>query len=648
MNRISNDARSLNAPRIAIPTVLTSFVGRERELAEVARVLASSRLVTLSGSAGCGKTRLALRISAEVGDRYANGVHWIALARLADSRHVANVVARAVKVVEQPDHPLLETLMHALHDQHLLLVLDNCEHVLAACAQLAETLLAATDVSILATSREPLSVTGEMLYPVSPLSLPPSTVATADPGRFDAVQLFVERARALLPEFALTPENAAAIASICRHLDGLPLAIELASARVNVLTLEQIVERLDERFELLPPAPHVAYGHHRTLRSAIDWSYDLLSAPEQILLRRLSVFPGGCSLTTVEAVCAGNGLEDKQILGLLSSLVNKSLVVAATLQRGEARYSLLETIRQYAREKLIASGEGPVIHDRQLQWVLQVTEETAPKLSGTYQQLWLGWLEYEYDNIRGALTWSLESDRIEAGLRIAIALYQFWTIRDYVPEGLTWLERLLAEADQAVSLLVRANALAYASFLAGFRGNISAQQRYGDEAAALAQTAGDEGKPALAWALAGQGYAARAVGDYQTEFTLAKREIQIYRELGNSYLLGVSLSTTSFTAMSLGEYDAARAMLDEGLLLLREIGDPYRIAMALNFSGDLARCEQRYTQARAAYEESIALLRDLNAVRDLASALHNLGHTCVHLGDFERAHTLFSESLALH
>ena len=294
----------------------------------------------------------------------------------------------------------------------------------------------------------------------------------------------------------------------------------------------------------------------------------------------------------MEAVCAGDGVEREQVLELLSSLVNKSLVVAQTLQRGEARYSLLETIRQYAQEKLLASGEGPVIHDRHLQCFLQLTEETAPKLSGTYQHLWLDWLEGEYDNIRAALAWSLESDRIEAGLRIAIAIYQFWTIRDYVQEGLTWLERLLARADEAVSLVVRANALAYASFLAGFRGNTSAQMRYGREAAVLAEAAGDEGKSALAWALAGQAYAARAAGDYQTEFTLAKREIQVYRELGDPYLLGVSLSTSSFTAMSLGEFDAARAMLDEGLTLLREAGNPYRIAMALNFSGDLARCER--------------------------------------------------------
>jgi non-specific serine/threonine protein kinase len=282
-----------------------------------------------------------------------------------------------------------------------------------------------------------------------------------------------------------------------------------------------------------------------------------------------------------------------------------------------------------------------------------LAQETVPKLSGPYQQLWLNWLEGEYDNIRAALDWSLESDRLEsdrikAGLRIAIALFQFWTIRDFVQEGLIWIERLLAQADERVSAVVRAKALAFAAFLAGFRGKSSAQMAYGREAAILAEAAGDEGKSALVWALAAQAHGARAEGDYQTEFTLARRVIQLYRELGERYYLGIALSTYSFTAMSLAKYGAAREMLDEGLPLLREVGDPYRIAMALNFAGDLARCEGNYAPSKNAYEESISLLRELDAVRDLASALHNLGHTCLHLGDVERAHALFGESMASH
>jgi non-specific serine/threonine protein kinase len=359
MNRTERQAKTENTFRTNIPTVPTSFVGREHELTEVTQLLASSQLVTLTGAAGCGKTRLALRTAREASGQYADGAHWVELARLADPALIAQTVAKVLRVPEQADRPALEGLLEALEDRHLLLVLDNCEHLLNGCGQLVERLLAATDVSVLATSREPLSVGGEILYPVAPLSLPPRPHAGHDAdeiSQFDAIQLFVERARAILPAFELTADNAGLVASICRRLDGIPLAIELASARVNVLALEQIASRLDDRFELLPPATHVTRSHHDTLRAAVDWSYDLLSEPEQILLRRLSVFAGGCSLASAEIVCAEEGIEKRQVLDLVSSLVDKSLIVAKTLQRGEARYSLLETIRQYAQEKLIASG----------------------------------------------------------------------------------------------------------------------------------------------------------------------------------------------------------------------------------------------------------------------------------------------------
>lgn len=636
-------------PRANVPAALTSFIGRERETAEVTSLLAAARLVTLTGSAGCGKTRLALRVAGQVAQRYEDGVHWVELASLADPLLVPQAIAKTLHLTERRDQPDLDGLLDALQQKNLLLVLDNCEHVLSACAQIAAALLASTDITVLATSREPLGVAGERRYPVSPLALPPAGALAPDAERFDAVRLFVERARAILPDFALTPANVEVVGDICRHLDGVPLAIELASAHVNVLTVEQIHERLDDRFRLLAPAAHITRSHHPGLRAAIDWSYDVLTPAEQRLLRRLAVFVAGFSLNTAESVCAGDGIEASETIDLLSSLVNKSLVVAHTLQRGEARYSLLETIRQYAQEKLAATGEAEVMRDRHLHCFLQLAEETAPKLSGPYQQLWLSWLEGEYGNLRAALAWSLERGQIEAGLRIAIAIYQFWTIRDYVVEGLSWVERLLERAEQArerVSPAVHANALAYAAFLTGFRGNTEAQAAYGREAARLAVAAGDEGKAALRWALSAQAYGARAAGDHQTELELSRRVIELNRELDDAYQLGLILSIASFAAMSLGELGLARTMLDEGLPLLRTSANPYRIAMALNFSGDLARCERRFVQAKAAYEESIALLREIGAVRDLASALQNLGHACLHLSDSKRAHALFKESLA--
>lgn len=671
MNRARNEAGTSSALHTNLPTVLTSFIGRKRELAEVKQLLESARLVTLTGAAGCGKTRLALRAAAQISPQYDDGVHWVELARLADEALIPQTVAKVLGVARQPDRPLMEALLDALRDRRLLLVLDNCEHVLDTTAQLVESALTATSVNILTTSREPLGITGEMRYPVSPLALPMAGSSVDDMGRFDAVALFVERASATLPAFELTASNASMVARICEQLDGIPLAIELASAHVGVLTIEQIAARLDQRFELLSPAQHLTHSHHETLRAAIDWSYDLLSPAEQALLLRLSVFAGGCSLETTESVCSGNGIERHRVVELLASLINKSLVVAQTLQPGEARYKLLETIRQYGQEKLVAAGEWSMMRDRHLQCFLHLAEEARPKLTGQHQQLWLGWLEGEYDNIRAALAWSLESGQIEAGLRIASAIYEFWTVRDYAEEGLALMERLLAQADEEVSAAIRANALAYAAFLAGFRGNTAVQVAYGRQAAALAEALDAASRPALAgdragevcahdqpdalhgnssalmWALSAQAYGARAEGDFQTELAVYKRIIHLHRQSGERYFLGIALTTGSFAAMSLGEYDTARTMIDEGLPLVRELGNPYRIAMMLNGSGDLARCEQGYRRALAAYEESVSLLRQIDAVRDLASALHNLGHTYLHLGDVHRAHDLFSESLAL-
>jgi predicted ATPase/DNA-binding CsgD family transcriptional regulator len=633
-----------------ISVIPTSFIGRQHELIEVTRFLTTSRLVTLIGTAGCGKTRLALRAAQEINGRYPDGIHWLELAPLTDATLLPQTIAKGLHLKEQAERPLLQTIIDALKERNSRLILDNCEHLRTACAELITTLLAETSISILTTSREPLRVIGEKLYPVPPLSLPPrplSLDAVADISQFDAIQLFTERAGAILPQFALTADNVDIVANICHQLDGLPLAIEMAAARVNVLTVTQIANRLDNHFALLAPSAHIN-SPHQTLREAIDWSYDLLTGSEQLLLQRLSVFAGGCSLSEAETVCAGEGIEREQVLDLLASLVNKSLVTAVTLQRSQARYILLETIRQYGQEKLKEANEWSHIHDRHLQCFLQLAEETEPKLRDEYQKLWLNWLEDEYDNIRAALGWSIKNSQIEQGLRIIIALYQFWMIRDHVEEGLIWLERLLTQANDRITAVVHTNALFYAMTMAGFRGNSQAQMVYGSQAVALAGAMDSTDKEARRWLLAARAYQARIAGDHQTAFVYARQLIHIARELGDTYQLALSLSLWSFAAMSLGEYDEARSMLDEALPLLRGMRNPYRLAMALNFSGDLARCQQSYRQAQTAYEESIPLLRKIDAVRDLASALHNLGHACLHLRDVDRAATLSQESMALH
>jgi predicted ATPase/DNA-binding CsgD family transcriptional regulator len=638
-----------------LPVQLTSFIGREREMADIKSLLGGARLVTLTGAGGSGKTRLALQTARELNETFVGGVWMVDLVPLHEPELVQQLVVLALGLRPVADQPLLETLLGFVRTKKLLLILDNCEHLIEACAQLAQELLTqAPELRILATSREPLDAAGETIYSVSGLAWPSLNAGLKenpqDYMQYDAVRLFVERARAISSNFDLTSENVYSTVEICRRLDGLPLALELASARVNVLTVQEITARLNDRLVLLISGQRRGpESRHQTLRATIDWSYVLLPVDEQILLRRLAVFETGCTLDTAESVCTGESIAAGRILGLISSLVSKSLVVAETLSRAQARYRLLETIREYALEKLDEAGETARLRDQHLDLFIARAEETAPKLNDAYQQLWLNWLEGEHDNLRGALAWSLESNRIEEGLRIATALVRFWEIRGYVHEGMTWFERLLAQADERTSLVVHANALAYASFLAMFLGDASNAMTYGRKAVALAEAAGDEGSGVLSIALAGLASGARVTGDYHTAFTLEERVIQLLRESpGQPFLLGMALLAHGGVAIELGDYDTARVSLDESLAIAREAGDSFRIAHSLNSLGDLARCEQRYGDAQTAYENSIVLLRELGARHDLASVLHNLGHTCLHQGDVERARALFYESMVAH
>jgi len=635
---------SRNTFRATLPVPLTSFIGRERELAEVTGSLAGTRLLTLIGAGGCGKTRIALRVAAELTNQYIDGVYWVELARLVDSMLVPQAIAKVLNVVEQPGNPLMGTLLNLLGDGQMLLVLDNCEHLLGACAQLIEAFAGCPNIKVLATSREPLGVIGETLYPVLPLALPAAHLSIDEIRRVESIQLFVERARSILPTFSLTLDNAEIVSAICRDLDGIPLAIELASARVSVLNVNQIQERLDHRLDLLISTAR-ADERHRTLRAAIDWSYDLLSPSERLLLQRLALFTAGFTFSTAESVCAWGEIQRAEILDLLSSLVSKSLIIAETLQGSEARYRLLETIRQYAQEKLRASGDWISAHEYYLACFLRLTEEVAPKLREQYQQLWFDWLETENDNIRAALAWALEQQRIEVGMRIGTALYPFWQTRAYVREGYTWYERFLHQTDDSVPLAVHVNALTWSSVMASFLGDAVAATARGQEAVALCEAAGEEGKPLLAVALIGVASGATAAGDYQTAYTIGERLVELYRELDDPVSLGTGIMMQGGMAVLLGKYNMARLLLEESLALARAFGDKYRIALTLNYMGDLARSERQVVQAQSTYEESLSILRELGATKELPATLHNLAYACLYQGDIERAHALFYESL---
>ena len=638
-----------------LPVQLTSFVGRTRDVANVIALLSNSHLVTLTGTGGGGKTRLAIQSADKLAATFADGVTLVDLAPVRDPAFVVQAVTQSLALHPPADQPLLETLLAYVRSRALLLVLDNCEHLSDACAQLVLELLShSLNLRIIATSREPLAVSGETIYPVAGLDWPSERAALqASPQalmQFDAVRLFVDRARAILPNFELRPENVASVVEICRRLDGLPLALELASAHVNVLTTHEIAARLKDRFTfLISTRRNEREMRHPTLRATIDWSYDLLTVDEQILLRRVAVFASGWTLDTVAAIYATEKIAEDVIVDRISALVSKSLVMAETMGRVQARYRLLETIREYALEKLDEAGERSQMRDAHLDLFLARAEEAAPKLNDAYQQLWLNWLEGEHDNLRAALTWALESSRIEAGLRIASALVRFWEIRGNVAEGLTWFEHLLAQVDARVPIAVHATALAYASFIAMFRSDGTRAMAYGEQAVILAEATPDDRSDVLILALAGLASGARAIGDFQTAFRVEARAIQLLRDApGQSFYLGMALLAHGGVAIELGDYDLARASLQESLALAQDAGDAFRIAHALNSLGDLARCEERYDDASALYEKSAAFLREIGAKHDLAAVLHNLGHASLHLGNVTRAHALFNEGMTIH
>jgi predicted ATPase/DNA-binding XRE family transcriptional regulator len=467
--------RAPETPPTNLPMQLTSFVGRRNELAEVLGLLEQSRLLTLIGAGGAGKTRLALRAAGAAPDRYPDGVWLVELAPLTDAMAVPRAVAAALGIGEDSDEHPVTRLQGTVRSRALLLVLDNCEHLLDACAGLADALLrAGPRVRILATSREALGIAGESSWRVPSLALPEDAPPASSDALLssDAVQLFVERARAALPHFALTARNAQAVAQVCRRLDGLPLAIELAAARVRGLAVEQLAARLDQRFQLLTGGSRTALARQQTLRATVDWSYGLLDPDERRLFDRLSVFAGGFTLEWAESVCAGDGLVEDEVLDVLLRLVDKSLVAAEEGEGGELRYRLLETLRAYGQERLAAGGGTAALQARHARYYLALAERAERGMRGPGMTRWLDRLDPEYANLTAALDWSLPIARSPSdidpgdatiGLRLSGALWLFWFLRGHRWAGMQWMERALARAPEATP--ARAKALRNARHL---------------------------------------------------------------------------------------------------------------------------------------------------------------------------------------
>jgi len=642
------DVLTTNLPSLQ----LTSFIGREREMAEIRRLLAGSRLVTLTGAGGSGKTRLALQVAADVLEEFPNGVWLVELTPLADPALVPQTVASVFGVREVPGRPVLDTLVDYLRARELLLVLDNCEHLVEAAARLAGSLLrSCTKLRILATSREALGVAGEAAYGVPPLSHPDprAGVSVEQLMRSDAAHLFLERAALGNPRFVVTQANAPAIAQIVHRLDGIPLAIELAAARVKVLTADQIAKRLDDRFRLLTGGSRGGLPHHQTLQAAVAWSYDLLSGQERTLLCRLSVFSGGFSLEALEAVCAGEGIgagetiDPGAALDLLTRLVDKSLVATESLGH-DVRYRMLETIRHYSRERLLESGETDAVRHRHLEWHLGMVEQAESALQGRDQLIWLDRLELEHDNLRAALEWSgADSSHVEAGLRLAGPLHRFWILRGYLREGRDWLEGL-SRAHGATDL-IRAKAAYAAGVLAFHQGDVSRAEALSVESLNLYRVLDDPLGTALS--LTTLGTLVRNRGDYAQARALLDESLAISRRSGYTWALAEGLNVLGVTLRRQGDHAQATALFEESLELWRRLGDRWGLAVSLGHLGVVARHQGDYERARTLHEESLVLRRQLGDRQYIAAALNSLGVVAWQLGDYAQAAAMLEESMAL-
>jgi predicted ATPase/class 3 adenylate cyclase len=629
--------RSLEAFAHNLPRQLTTFIGREPQMAEVKQLLATTSLLTLTGSGGCGKTRLALQVAAELLEEYADGVWLVELAALADPALLPQTVAAALGLREEPNRPLTATLVDYLRPKSLLLVLDNCEHLLTACAQLADTLLrAAPHLRVLASSREGLGIAGELTYRVPSLSLPdPRSLPPVERlAEYEAVSLFLDRARFSRPGFSLTPQNAAAVAQICQRLDGIPLAIELAAARVRALPVEQIAARLDDRFRLLTGGSRTALPRQQTLRALIDWSYNLLSEGEQTLLRRLSVFSGGWTLGGAEAVGAGAVVAAWEVLDLLTSLVDKSLV-AYDEQGGEGRYRLLETVRQYARDRLLEAGEAAAVRTRHLEFFLNWAEQ------GPGHER----LEAEHDNLRAALGWSGAQGQGEAGLRLGGALWGFWEMRGYWREAREYVAGLLALPGAEARTAARALALQRGGWLAWRQGDYGTARALLEESLAISREHGD--KRDIAKSLTGLGNVAHDQGDYGTAQALLEESLTIFREIGDKWSIARSLASLGRVAGDQGDYGTARALIEESLAIFRESGDKAGISWSLLGLGSVALSQGDSGAARVLLEESLAIFRERGHKLGIAWSLTILGNVARNEGDAGAARALFEESLAI-
>ncbi len=627
--------RGVESYRHNLPAELSSFVGRTAELAEAQALCETSRLVTLTGTSGCGKTRLALRLAAELLDRFPDGVWLVELASVTGPELVVPALARSLAVREEPGRTLREAVADYLAGRQLLLVLDNAEHVIEAVSDVALDLLRhAAGLHLVVTSQEPLQVEGEVILPVPSLASPrPARLPPLDGLRaFPAIALFEQRAAAARPGFTVTPDIGRPVAEICWRLDGIPLAIELAAARVRLMSCQQIAERLDSRFRLLTTGTRTALHRHQTLRAAVEWSYDLLSAPEQELFERIAIFAGGFRLEDAETLCAADGLGAFDLLDRLAGLIDKSLALVDQ-QRGEDRYRMLETLRTFGLERSRARGQLAGLTERYIAHYRELAEEAQPALAGAAQSLWLNRLEVEHDNLRAALAWAREAEPPEA-LRLAAALWKFWFIRGHYTEGRSWLEQGLLRRNQAAEATV-AEALNGAGNLAAAQGELARAAALHTEALACRRRLGDQ--EGVAGSLNNLGLIASQEGRLESARDLFAESLALCRAHGYGSCWTSALANLGAVLIELGEFGEARERLGECALRTRGAGDLRRLAAVLHNLGWAAWKQADLPAAAEHFAEALALRRQLEDPRGAARDVSGLGMAAASAGCWEAA-----------
>lgn len=650
--------KTLDIHRHNIPAQMTSFIGRKKELAEITQALHEYRLVTLTGSGGAGKSRLSLQVGNECLNQFADGVWLAELAPVTDTTLIPQTLFSIFNLREDSHRSTLDILINYLRDKNLLLLLDNCEHLIEASAQISETLLqACPKLKILATSRESLGIAGEVVYRVPSLNTPDLTdlPTLAELEKMDSIRLFLDRATTAKPGFILTKDNASSLAQICSRLDGIPLAIELAAARVKVLTAEQIASRLDDRFRLLTGGSRTALPRQQTLRAMIDWSYSLLTEQEQTLFRRLAVFIGGWTLEAAESVCADveqDGILPHDILDLLTRLVDKSLVTTEEVM-GETRYHRLETIRQYSREKFFETNEVESIRNWHLNFFVRFAEQVDENLKGRDQTLWQNRMSEEQDNLRAALDWGL-SKNPDSALRIAGAANLFWTAGGYSAEGFRWTQKALEQVEKIPTpsgitteqrLVTCAKALRGLTRLYLSLGDNANAKRVAEESVALYRQSQD--RRGLAFALVILAYPLEFLSELVQAETVLQESYSIARAEGDVYVTCRSLNMWARVVLALHhDLDLAQRYVEESLRLAREAGLSSQAAQASEVLGSITIHRNNYAEARAHFKESISIYQEIGSTFNVILEKSNLAHLERKFGNYTDALEYYRETIS--